>query len=153
MTSKQEEEEKLKVWKEVFDLFDTNKDGHICTTELGKVLRGLDLNPTEKELDEIRDQLDTNKNKVIEFDEFVGLMKKKQRTREDEQNDMLRAFKIVDRDSNNFIDKYELKRLMTKLGEALTEEQVDLMIKVGDLNRDGKIDYNEFVKFLLQPCL
>ncbi|ESO95633.1 hypothetical protein LOTGIDRAFT_227222 [Lottia gigantea] len=153
MGSKQEEEEKIKVWKEVFDLFDANKDGYISTDELGVVLRGLDLNPTEKEIKEIATQLDKNKNGKIEFSEFVALMKNKQRSREEEKDDMIRAFRIVDRDDNKYIDKFELKRLMTKFGEVLSEEEVDLMIKVADLNRDGKIDYNEFVKFLLQPCL
>ena len=38
---------------------------------------------------------------------------------------------------------------MTNLGEKLTEEEVDLMLKEADIGDDGMIRYREFTKVLM----
>lgn len=38
---------------------------------------------------------------------------------------------------------------MTSLGEKLTSAELDEMIKEADLNNDGQIDYNEFVRMMV----
>lgn len=36
--------------------------------------------------------------------------------------------------------------MMLKLGESLTDEEVLQIIKEADINGDGRIDFNEFMK-------
>lgn len=38
---------------------------------------------------------------------------------------------------------------MTNLGEKLTEEEVDEMIREADVDGDGQINYEEFVKMMV----
>lgn len=38
---------------------------------------------------------------------------------------------------------------MINLGESLTDEEVDQMIKEADLDGDGLVNYEEFVKMML----
>lgn len=38
---------------------------------------------------------------------------------------------------------------MTNLGEKLTEEEVNEMIKEADVDGDGLVNYDEFVKMML----
>ena len=38
---------------------------------------------------------------------------------------------------------------MTNLGEKLTDEEVDEMIREADVDRDGQITYKEFVKMMM----
>jgi Ca2+-binding EF-hand superfamily protein len=51
------------------------------------------------------------------------------------------AFKIFDTNGDGFITRDELKSVMTKMGERLSEEEADEMIRKADLNKDGKINY------------
>merc|ERR1712131_108309 len=62
--------------KVTFKVFDVDNDGMITTKELGTVLRSLGQNPTDVELQDIVNQVDFNKNGMIEFEEFVDLMMK-----------------------------------------------------------------------------
>ncbi|XP_041361540.1 neo-calmodulin-like isoform X2 [Gigantopelta aegis] len=151
-TSKKEIEAQEDVWKEAFNLFDQNGDGQICLEELGKVIRALGFNPTEKQIKEVAKELDKDGSGTCTFEDFKQLMKEKPPSKEDFADEMLRAFKIFDKDGNNFIEPDELRHVMTQLGEPLTDEQVNLMIQCADLNKDGKLDYQEFVKWCLQPC-
>ena len=43
----------------------------------------------------------------------------------------------------------ELRLVMTNLGEKLTDEEVDEMIREADVDGDGQINYEEFVKMMM----
>ena len=53
------------------------------------------------------------------------------------------AFKVFDKDGNGFISAAELRHIMTNLGEKLTDEEVDEMIREADVDGDGQINYDE----------
>jgi len=64
----------------------------------------------------------------------------------DTEEELIEAFKVFDRDGNGFISAAELRHVMTNLGEKLTDEEVDEMIREADVDGDGQINYEEFVK-------
>ena len=49
---------------------------------------------------------------------------------------------------NGYISSVELRHIMTTLGEKLTNEEVEEMIKEADIDGDGTINY-EGIKTLL----
>ena len=65
ITSEQQTE-----YREAFALFDKNGDGTITVTELGTVMRSLGNNPTETELQDMINEVDSDGNGTLEFDEF-----------------------------------------------------------------------------------
>ncbi len=142
------QEDKVIECREVFELFDKDKSGSISTSELGDVMRALGANPSNTELQEMIEEVDKNKSGHIEFEEFLILFEKKMREPDSEQ-DLIEAFRIFDRDNSGTISAKELKHVMTSLGDKLTEEEADEMIKEADSNNDGYIDYAEFVKMML----
>lgn len=47
---------------------------------------------------------------------------------------------MFDRDNNGFISAAELRHVMTSIGEKLTDDEVDEMIREADQDGDGRID-------------
>ena len=56
------------------------------------------------------------------------------------------AFKIFDEDGDGYIDAMELKRVLDCLGldKGWDMSAIEKMVKVADLNFDGKVDFGEF---------
>jgi calmodulin len=50
------------------------------------------------------------------------------------------TIQVFDRDNNGFISAAELRHVMTSIGEKLTDDEVDEMIREADQDGDGRID-------------
>ena len=70
-------QEQIMEFKEAFCLFDKDGDGCITADELATVIRSLDQNPTEQELQDMINEIDSDGNGTIEFSEFLNLMANK----------------------------------------------------------------------------
>ncbi|KAG6916990.1 hypothetical protein DXG01_004334 [Tephrocybe rancida] len=142
-------------FKEAFSLFDKGEaanliaaadgDGTITTKELGTVMRSLGQNPTEAELQDMINEVDADGNGTIDFPEFLTMMARKMRDTDSEE-EIKEAFKVFDKDGNGYISSAELRHVMTNLGEKLSDTEVDEMIREADVDGDGQINYDEFVK-------
>lgn len=149
-----EDDEDLAALADTFDLFDKNGNGSICKEELGSLLRAVGENPSQREIDFFIKSCDKNKNDLIEFEDFRHLMKIIRRDsvrKEDEEKTLQRAFRLFDKDGSGTIDKEELERITTQMGESLSKDELEQMLKLVDTNKDGKIDYNEFIKYVTKP--
>ena len=60
------------------------------------------------------------------------------------------AFKIFDKNCNGFIEAKELKEVTTTLGTILTKEEFEEFWLEADTNKDGRLDYNEFINMMMQ---
>lgn len=141
-------EEQIAEFKEAFTLFDTDGDGNISSKELGTVMRSLGQNPTEAELFDMINEVDSNQTGSIKFQDFLNLMVRKMRDTDTEE-ELIEAFQVFDREGNGLITAQELRHVMTNLGEKLTAEEADEMIREADVDGDGQINYEEFVKMMM----
>lgn len=53
----------------------------------------------------------------------------------------MKAFVPNPQDGNGYISAAELRHVMTNLGEKLTDEEVDEMIREADIDGDGQVNY------------
>ncbi|KAI1240631.1 Calmodulin, partial [Lamprotornis superbus] len=135
-------EEQIAEFKEAFSLFDKDGDGTITTKELGTVMRSLGQNPTEAELQDMINEVDADGNGTIDFPEFLTMMARKMKDTDSEE-EIREAFRVFDKDGNGYISAAELRHVMTNLGEKLTDEEVDEMIREADIDGDGQVNYEE----------
>ena len=55
------------------------------------------------------------------------------------EEEMKEAFRVFDKDGNGYISAAELRHVMTNLGEKLTNEDIDEMIREADIDGDGQV--------------
>lgn len=92
------------------------------------------------ELRDMVNEVDQDGNGTIEFNEFLQMMSKKMKDG-DSEDELREAFRVFDKNNDGLISSNELRHVMTSLGERLSEEEVDDMIKEADLDGDGQVNY------------
>ncbi|KAK1411373.1 hypothetical protein QVD17_37921 [Tagetes erecta] len=135
-------------FKEAFSIFDKDGDGCITTKDLKAVMKSLGRNLTEDELQDMIREVDVDGNGAIDFLEFLDLMDRRIKDTKYEEK-LKEAFRIFDKNHDEFICATELRLIMTNLHEKLTVGEVDEMIREADMDGDGRINYEEFVKILI----
>lgn len=71
----------------------------------------------------------------------------------DTEEEIKEAFKVFDRDGNGFISAAELRHVMTNLGEKLSDEEVDEMVREADIDGDGQINYEGIIMYFLHRLI
>ncbi|TMW98968.1 hypothetical protein EJD97_003250 [Solanum chilense] len=147
----EKEENQLVQFKEAINLFDKDVHGCITIEELATVIRSLDENPTEEELCHMISEVDADHhdNGTMEFIEFLNLITKKMKET-DLEEELKEVFKVFDKDQNGFISATDLRHVMINLGEKLTEEEAQQMIREADLDGDGQVNFDEFFKMMIK---
>jgi Ca2+-binding EF-hand superfamily protein len=59
----------------------------------------------------------------------------------DVEAELRSAFSKFDKDQNGYLDANEFKSVMLSYGEKLSNDEFKELMKLVDLNHDGKIDY------------
>jgi len=59
----------------------------------------------------------------------------------DDAEQMRQAFSMMDRDGSGKISAAELKQVMRSIGERLTDDDIDEIIRELDMDGDGEVDY------------
>jgi Ca2+-binding EF-hand superfamily protein len=120
-------------------MYDKNGDSKISIDEFGEVIKNLGLNVTETHLSKMMEEIDLDGSGTVDFNEFAIWMSIKMS--EDKANDLENTFKIFDENGDHFITAQELKNVMNKLGQTLTDEEINLMISEADADGDKKVNF------------
>jgi Ca2+-binding EF-hand superfamily protein len=56
------------------------------------------------------------------------------------------AFDMFDSDHDGKLTFSDIKNLMNTIGEKMTDQEIKLLIKAADLDKDGFINFQEFVQ-------
>jgi len=140
--------------REAFRLFDKDNDGCITSKEIQTVMHGLRLESSDQEITDMINNVDVDGNGSVDFNEFLAMMARsncrrvESPQRKTEEEELRQAFRIFDIDGNGFVDGNELKITMFNLGENLSDKDIKQMLKLADKNKDGKIDYEEFIHMM-----
>ncbi|KAL3270291.1 hypothetical protein HHI36_009343 [Cryptolaemus montrouzieri] len=145
-------EKELQDLRTAFDLCDRNQDGEVTRGEFKIMLNNLGIEIKDESLKQLISNASHNGTEIIDENDFLNWVKQIQNLtpilKADSCEDLLAAFKVFDLNKDGYITKDEIKTAMETIGEDVTEEQVDEFIIIADKDKDGKINYEEFVKLL-----
>jgi len=134
-------------YKEAFSLFDKRGTGRVALESLGDLLRACGQNPT---LAEIRD-LEKQAGGDFDFDSFSKILNRPNGFRDPgEPEEYCRGFQVFDKDMTGFIGVGQLRYILTNLGEKMSDEEVDELLKGVNVDTSsGEINYVELVRTIL----
>ncbi|RIA95289.1 EF-hand protein [Glomus cerebriforme] len=142
------EEQRVEI-KEAFELFDTDKDGALDIHGLKFAMKALGFDEKKPEVLKILRQHDKNEDDVITFEDFFKVMAERVINRSPIE-EIHRAFQLFDDDNTGKISLRNLKRVAKELGENLDEDELQAMIDEFDLDEDGEINEEEFIKIMTE---
>jgi len=132
--------------KNTFALFDQDNDNNITKQELSTLLRALGKNITDNEINNLI--VESNlADELINFDSFITILNKI--TPKDTEAELLEAYELFDTENNGYINISEFRHIMTNLGEKLSVDEIDNIIKELDPTNQGKIMKDNFINILL----
>ncbi|KAI8516716.1 Troponin C [Branchiostoma belcheri] len=88
---------------------------------------------------------------TIDFEEFLEMMVLYMAVEKKELNEeeVRAAFRIIDNNNDGFISMVEWKEYLLSCDEPLTEQEMQELMDDGDVNRDGRLDFDEFKDILM----
>ena len=132
--------------KECFAVFDSNQDGAIDAKELTKALKSLGSAPTDQEIRDMINDVEPDGGGVVHFPQFLVMMARKQdrMSGDDEEKELKAAFAIFDPSNKKKISKDDIKRILTTVGEKLTDAEVEEMLIMADKDNDRMLNWGDF---------
>lgn len=133
---------------QAFALFDRDEDGLITAKDLSLLIRSLEKNPTDNEIQQLVDNIiDTDLN-LVDRQQFLTMMSILKKNHEsNEKRELREIFDGIDTDGNGFIDGDELRVAVPALFHdnedmKLTPEEIAAMIEQFDTDKDGRLSFD-----------
>lgn len=133
--------------KDVFALFDKTASNTVSVADLGDLLRAVGQNPSLKEIADLQESVGS---KELTYDQYKSIVNREGGFKDvGKIEDYIKAFQFFDKNLTGFISIGEIKYILTSIGEKLTEDEVDEILKTVPQTENKAVDYAEFVKNIL----
>ncbi|EDO19442.1 hypothetical protein Kpol_1002p90 [Vanderwaltozyma polyspora DSM 70294] len=137
--------------KDIFTLFDKKGQGAIPSQLVADYLRAVGYNPTNQQTNDILSS--SGSPDTLSFDQLSQLIEDNKDTLEAtttaQVDDFIKAFQVFDKENTGKVSVGDLKYMLTGLGEKLSEQEVDELLKGVQIDQDGGIDYKKFIQDIL----
>jgi Ca2+-binding EF-hand superfamily protein len=154
----------LRYFRKMFNMFDTDHSGAIGFFEMKNLTKHLGVEMTDEALRTSMERIDENGNGDLEFEEFVrwlaeagtqgdefAVLKSKIRAQgtrplSNAQIEKLHeVFKHFDTDDSGSIDVTELGNVFQAMGQAMTTDELEALMKQADDDGSGEMEFEEFL--------
>ncbi|KAI7694734.1 Myosin regulatory light polypeptide 9 [Sarcoptes scabiei] len=120
-------------FKEAFTFIDQDKDGLISKADLRTTFDALGRMYPD-------DQLQGMLNEApgpLNFTMFLSIF-----------GERIAAFKTFDNDETGMVNAEDLRKMLTKFGEKLTDEEMDLALAEARMDSKGRFNIDSFIKLI-----
>ncbi|KAL0787649.1 hypothetical protein Bca101_003895 [Brassica carinata] len=137
-------EEEIAGLKEMFKMIDADNSGQITFEELKVGLKRVGANLEESEILDLMQAADVDNSGTIDYKEFIAATLHLNKI--EREDHLFAAFSYFDKDDSGFITHDELQQACEEFG--VEDARIEEMICDVDQDKDGRIDYNEFVAMM-----
>ncbi|NP_001087154.1 EF-hand calcium-binding domain-containing protein 7 [Xenopus laevis] len=126
-------------------VFKSSLDNITTKDQLQLVLQQTGRNPSNRVLNKYW----TPRTKELNFDDFCAILKKEKPAT---KNELLKAFRKIDTNNKGYILHNDLYEILTTKGEKMSQEEVNSVFRLAEVNSNGKLDYNKFCSTFFKTC-
>lgn len=134
--------------QERFDIFDRVGDKMIDAVQVIDVLRSLGMNPISADVTKVVETSDLNGKRLDQLAFCSIYCQLTSQPTIATVDDMIECMKTMDKQNAGFISSATLRTLLCNLGDTLTEDQAEVMLKKYE-DESGMVSYPHMVKGLV----
>ncbi|XP_059176447.1 dynein regulatory complex protein 8-like [Physella acuta] len=137
---------------DAFDIFDHESNKTVDVREVSTIIRSLNCCPSEAEIHDMLAEIEEEEpTGYIRFERFLPMMTKvlmERRYKASPEDQILKAFQVLDADMKGYLTAEELTKFMTEEGEPFTQEELEEMLSAA-VDPDKKIIlYKEYASVM-----
>jgi len=132
--------------KETFGMMDTGNTGKINLEELKTGLQRLGHQIPDADLQILMEAADIDGDGTLNCEEFVAVLVHLRKMANDEH--LHKAFAFFDQNGSGYIEIEELRDALSDADGANNEEVIDAIMHDVDIDKDGRISYEEFAAMM-----
>ncbi|KAH7721562.1 calmodulin isoform a [Aphelenchoides avenae] len=136
--------EELKEYRQVFNMFDTDRSGAIGLDELENAITNLGMDPKQVDLELLIREADRRGNHQIDFDEFCMTMKSMSEKHKSWQDVTRQCFDVFDRTECGMISQKDFEYVLREIGDINNSWLLEELFTEYDVDGDGFIGPAEF---------
>ena len=169
-------EEDLEEFHRIFASLDPETKNEMPVSQMGMVLNMLQQLPTEAEVVQLIETVNPKKPEnqekksekpksgkgekgakdkapeevveTIDFYKFLLALALYLRDPAEIAEEIKKSFRVLDRHNQGYLMAADLRDFLSRLGDVLTDEEIDELLKLADTENNGQIHYEQFVDMM-----
>ncbi|XP_018014714.1 troponin C [Hyalella azteca] len=144
------DDDQIATMRKVFAMFDQAKTGFVETNKFVNILNTLGQNFDEDDLSAKIEEVDSEKEGKVNFDQFIAIVLPFMEDDDDEamHEELKEAFRLYDKGGDGYITTKVLKEILKELDNKLSDTDLDGIIDEIDEDGSGTVDFDEFMEMM-----
>ena len=135
--------------KDAFDMFDHSGNGTINPNDLKQAMENQGFKTRNPTIFHFICSLPSNGVESVNFEQFLEMATNPELYISSEF-EVKKLFEIFDVEKTGFIELKNLRRIARELGESLNEKEIVELFSQSDLDKDGKVSFQDFFTVMNQ---
>jgi len=132
--------------RQVFQLYGEGYGNSVRAADLRVVFEQMGYPMSDEHCENLIETADRDGDGSLDLKEFVNFVLYGVLNIDDTEEEIMDCFRVFDPHDTGFIASEDLRKIMTQLGDELTDAEINKMIAESDIDGDGSINYAEYVK-------
>ena len=130
-------------------LFDYMKTGRIYSEDIGAVIRSIGLKPSQAQIKAIQKDLESG-DRTVDLNTLVKYISQGiDNPGMNKAEDYMDTFRLYDKNQTGYISVGEMTHMLANIGEKLTEDEVEDLLRMTGAVENGRVNYRKFTSVVL----